>query len=83
MLISAAIKIKHEGQDAQVSVLRNNGYCWGRLVLADGREFDIEPDDDFYGEDDDYVLGELQQLAANAGNLCLCAGAPIGWDERC
>lgn len=52
-------------QHAQMHVCWNNGYCWGRIVTKDGREFDVHTARDYY---DDHVRGaEAFERAAKRG----------------
>lgn len=43
MIASEAFPVTYQGKPAQIRVLRNNAHCWGRLILKNGREFDIPP----------------------------------------
>lgn len=45
MLISSPRRTIYKDTEARLFVLRNNGYCWGRLVLPDQTQFDVEPPD--------------------------------------
>lgn len=68
MLISESRAITFRGKRATLCVLRNNGYCWGRITC--GREqYDVETEDDQYDEDDLDALHAFAKAAADPRNV--------------
>lgn len=72
MMISHAVPFTYKGQDAQMRVLRNNGYCWGRMVLADGTEVDVSTNTDHYDDTDT----EAAEAFIRAARFARCRSAP-------
>lgn len=60
--IHTVLATQYRGQPAQISVVRNDGNCWGRLVLADGTQLDVVPDDDVYDETDEACAALFDRL---------------------
>lgn len=54
------------GQPASIVVIRNDGYCWGEVTLANGRTFEVGDDDDLYDEPDSVVVERLIAVAQDA-----------------
>ena len=50
------------GRRAWMSVIRNDGYCWGVCTIG-SLEFDVEPSLDVYEEPDDVAAAELIAMA--------------------
>lgn len=63
MIISEAFPFTLKKQPAQMYVVRNDGFCWGRLVLEDGTEYDVESKRDRYDYDDDEAAASFIYLA--------------------
>jgi hypothetical protein len=63
-----------KGEEAQIHVLRNNGFCWGRVVFKDGREFDVGTNRDYYDQEDEVAAEHFERLARR-GKM----EAPAGW----
>lgn len=53
MIFSDAFPVKIKGRSAQIRVVRNDAFCWGRIVYSDGAEFDIETRRDYYDHADE------------------------------
>lgn len=75
MLISEAFALKFNGRPANMRVIRNDGYCWGRLICLDGTEFDVSTARDHYDDDDDKAARAFIR-AAQRGNV----DDPSGWE---
>ncbi len=58
MLISHAREVTFRGCLASLFVLRNDGYCWGRIKTRTGQSFDIDAPDgiDPYDDPDEDAL---------------------------
>ena len=69
MLISGGRKIRFRGKRAVLIVLRNNGYCWGRVECPDGRRFDIDADEDHYDDEDDDAIDAFIEYAKDDKNI--------------
>lgn len=74
MLISYTNPIEFQGQQAEIRVLRNDGFCWGHITAAGGRQFDVNPrengeDLDLYDEADADALETLERLAQDPTNV--------------
>lgn len=74
MLISAGRQIAYRGQRALLFVLRNNGDCWGRLVVDGGGEFDVVTARDYYERSDEVALCAFER-AAKRGRV----EPAVGW----
>jgi hypothetical protein len=73
MLISKSLSVTHEGKPATLVVLRNDGFCWGRLQAASG-DLDVLPDFDLYDETDDTALDILARIVATGEGGFIKAG---------
>jgi hypothetical protein len=76
MQISEGFPVTFRGAPAQLHILRNDGYCWGRLVTASGEQFDVSPaeeDLDLY----DYADGDAATVLETTGVIQPITGAPI------
>lgn len=83
MLISHVRLIDYVGQppkSAQLMVLRNDGFCWGRIVLADGTNLDVDSASDYYEYDDEYVLDRFEDLSTIPRHVSPAQGWPMQWD---
>jgi hypothetical protein len=61
---------------ARLYVLRNDGYCWGRVIDHAGLEWDVSTHHDYYGEPDE-IAAEAFIRKAQRFQLQLPAGSPI------
>ena len=53
MICSEPFHYTLRGRPINLFILRTDGYCWGRIVLASGENFDVEDiDSDMYDWDD-------------------------------
>lgn len=75
MLISHSRDITFRGKPARLYVLRNNGYCWGRVVDDRGNEWDISTQADHYDDTDEDALDAFQS-ASHRGR---CIEVAIGY----
>jgi hypothetical protein len=66
--ISFGLNTTYKRQPAQIYVIRNDGFCWGRLVLKDGTNFDISTSRDYY-EHDDVSAAEAFERAMRRGKV--------------
>lgn len=64
MHIGARIPITFRGAPAALHVIRNDGYCWGKVTTAGGEQFDVGSDDDLYDEPDEVAEAILEDNAA-------------------
>lgn len=81
MLISDPRDITFRRRPARLFALRNNGYCWGRVIDADGAQWDVDTAHDWYDYDDDDALDAFER-AAKRGKVEPLAGAPLGGGLR-
>lgn len=73
MTESEAVGFEYKGKPAKMSVMRNDGYCWGRIRQGDV-QLDVETDDDLYDETDAGALDVLIQAAGNPNNVSSAEG---------
>lgn len=78
MLISQAFRFTLKGAPADMRVVRNNGYCWGRIVFPDRRraQLDVSSRFDLYWRADDYAAEVFIRKALRGGTEPI-AGSPI------
>jgi hypothetical protein len=74
MIISETYDCKIGGRSATMRVLRNNGMCWGRLVIGH-RQYDVVTSRDQYERADDEAAATFIR-AAQRGNK----EEAVGWD---
>lgn len=76
MIESATRAITHEGKPAQLSVIRNDGHCWGRIRFEDEQQpqLDVVTRKDCY-EDEDSVALDTFERAAKRGRV----EQAVGW----
>lgn len=67
MLISHPRHLVLKRRAARLYVLRNNGYCWGRLIFDGGEEHDIVTRADLYDRQDEEALDALERKARRSG----------------
>lgn len=66
MIASDPVAFTFQGFDAYIYVIRNDGYCWGRIVRVDGAKFDVmHIRKDMYDEEDEYIIEKYIALARN------------------
>lgn len=53
MFISASIEFRFKDAPAHMYVLREDGYCWGRIIDATGAQWDLHSQRDYYDEPDE------------------------------
>lgn len=63
MLISQAFPLTYDRKPAQMRVLRNDGYCWGRLITADGAQLDVATARDHYDDCDEDAAASFIRAA--------------------
>ena len=63
MQLSAPITIQFRGHDAQLRVVRNEAFCWGRITARGEQLFDVNPPRDLYDQPDDKALAALAGYA--------------------
>ncbi|MBT2325506.1 hypothetical protein J7E62_24540 [Variovorax paradoxus] len=63
MIMSDAVAVTFRGEPATLRVMRNDGYCWGRIVAYDKQQFDVSvPDDeDVYDDCDEHALERFEE----------------------
>jgi hypothetical protein len=74
MIESHSTFITYQGQPAELSVIRNDGVCWGRLVTAQGAKYDVECPVDQYEEDDSDALDAFSEALDDPTNVSDAAG---------
>ncbi len=74
MLESNEVDIDFNGKPAKLAVMRNNGYCWGR-IRQDGQQFDVMTETDWYDLPDDEVEEACIQAAKDPTNV----QPAVGW----
>ena len=74
MISSDTYPITLRGKDGTLRVFRNSGYCWGRINMPDGVEYDVVTKRDYYDYSDESAALAFTR-AALKGNLI----APMGW----
>lgn len=62
-IVSDARTIKFRGKSARLSVIRNNGFCWGEIVTSSGESLDVHTRADHYDSDDDEALDAFERAA--------------------
>jgi hypothetical protein len=84
MLISAPFPFEHAGQPAQLRVLRNDGFCWGRIVLADGTNLDVGIEEaDWYDlTDTDAAQVILELVKAHSDCVVEPLGQPFAFEPQ-
>jgi hypothetical protein len=75
MLESHSTFVTYRGEPAELSVMRNDGECWGRLVTARGAKFDVECADDQYDQDDSNALDAFEAALGDPENI----SDAVGW----
>jgi hypothetical protein len=80
MIQSAGRKIQYQGGEAYLFVQRNNGYCWGRIVLPDDTNLDVDGSEDYYDCDDEGALNAFE-AEAQEGGLSHGVGWEMTWAE--
>jgi hypothetical protein len=63
MIASPGYTFEWHGKAATLYVLRNDGYCWGRLVDHTGKEFDVLGEADLYDCEDSEAFARLADWA--------------------
>jgi hypothetical protein len=74
MLSSAGREMTYRGQRALLFVLRNNGDCWGRLVVDGDGELDVVTARDYCERSDEVALCAFER-AAKRGRV----EPAVGW----
>lgn len=77
MIFSEAFPFTYKGRPAQLRVIRNNGFCWGRIVCKRGGELDVWTRSDQYERTDEAAAAFIR--AAKRGSVEPAVGSPIGW----
>jgi hypothetical protein len=80
MIISQPFEFVLAQQPARLYVLRNDGYCWARVVDSLGIQWDVTTYHDYYGEPDE-VAAEAFIRKAQRWQLQIPLGAPIHFQE--
>lgn len=76
MIESNARDITIQGKPGRLSVIRNNGYCWGRIRFAgkDEKQLDVFTKRDHYERTDEEALDSFER-AAKRGQV----EEAVGW----
>lgn len=79
MIFSDMYRITFKGKPARLWVMRNNAYCWGRIVVkGQKRELDVVPRRDCYNDDDDSAAATMERVAKR-GRVETALSWPMGW----
>lgn len=81
MISSGPFPFKYKGQPAQLYIMRNNGVCWGRMVLKTGEEFDVSTARDHYDSLDSDAAVAFINKVRRTGHDGPAMAWPIGWQE--
>lgn len=81
MNLSHTTPIAFRGERAQLTILRNDGYCWGRIVTSTGKNFDVQTEEDWYDLDDADAMDAAEEAAKDPANVSPAQGWPLGWQE--
>lgn len=73
MIESTAVDFEYKGEPAKMAVLRNNGYCWGRIYQ--GKEcLDVTIRKDWYDYSDEDAAQAFIRAARRESNVEPAAG---------
>jgi hypothetical protein len=64
MLISQGVPFVYRGQQAEMQVVRNDGYCWGRFMVGE-ESFDVSTAADHYEQPDDEASAAFVRASRN------------------
>lgn len=73
MIESAAVDFKFKGEPAKMAVMRNNGYCWGRIYQGDDR-YDVTTRKDWYEYPDEDAIPAFIRASRRESNVEPAAG---------
>jgi hypothetical protein len=76
MNISEATAFTYKGKSAEMYVLRNNGYCWGRVITSRGLQLDVSTRRDHYDREDGDAANAFIRKAKRGGVEPM-AGSPL------
>lgn len=84
MQASNPLNVTHDGQAAQLRILRNDAQAWGHLTLRDGTRLDVEPSSDIYELDDAQALDLLARELSGASPAVEASQSSwtFGWDDQ-
>lgn len=78
MIESASKAITYQGKPARISVMRNDGFCWGRIRLADdGTQLDVTTRRDQYDEPDEVALAAFIRASQRPQRV----EPAVGWTD--
>lgn len=77
-IISDGYEFTFKRKPARMHVIRNDGFCWGRLVTADD-EFDVSTRRDFYDYDDETAAEAFIRVAKTGRYEEPYASWRVGW----
>jgi hypothetical protein len=69
MIESQSRLIQFRGKPAELSVIRNDAQCWGRVRRNGGHAFDVVTREDHYADSDDDALDAFERAMADSRNL--------------
>lgn len=77
MIASHSIPITYKGVQATLEVLRNDGFCWGRITTEQGAQLDVNAPEgeDLYDWADSDAIDRLEELAQDESNVT----PGVGW----
>lgn len=61
MIQSGKRYIRYANMPASLSVMRNDGHCWGRLIV-DNKHYDVSSDEDYYDATDEDALDAFEAV---------------------
>ncbi len=81
MTYSDAFDFLYQGKPAHMHVCRNNAFCWGRIVLEDETQLDVETARDLYDFDDDEAASSFIYQALKGRATEPLGSWIIGWGD--
>lgn len=82
MISSDARPITYRGKPALLYVIRNDGFCWGRVVLPDGTNLDVNTAADHYHRDDESALDAFERATKHTHKVEPAVGWPMEWPSN-
>ena len=63
--VSKSLDVQFRGKPAELVIMRNDGFCWGRIDSPMG-QFDVIPQNDLYDETDDTALECMARIVSTS-----------------
>jgi hypothetical protein len=81
VIASDPIPVTIKGRAAQMRVIRNSGFCWGRIIYPDNMEADVHPQRDFYNWTDEEAVRAMERHANRKGTTEVLGSWRFGWEQ--